>query len=219
VPEYEDRRCDQYPRYRDADTLEASIWAEVNHVLTDPDYLRHLLEEHLANESPATALSDDQQRSLRRRIDEKRRQQVTLTTEYAAAGVDADVVKAAVDDITDAIDALEEQLARAEQWDEVRSMKADAASALERLAERATETLASPSLELMKQVFDLLELRIFVVDDRLELTGTIPVGDWGDGNIPSLGEQRTGVPRHREPLRRRCDRAGDAGHGGAKCAR
>ena len=64
-------------------------------VVTDPDYLTHLLETHLAQQSPSTELSKTQRLKLNRSIEEKRRNQITITRDYAAKGLDAAVVIAA----------------------------------------------------------------------------------------------------------------------------
>ena len=46
----------------------------------------------------------------------------------------------------------------------------------------------------MKQVFDLLDLRVLVTIDGLELSGTVPIGDWDDDEA-AVGELRSGVPQ------------------------
>lgn len=77
--------------------------------------------------------------------------------------------------------------------DELRKMKADAVAALDVLAERARENLAWPTPELMKQVFDLLDTRVLVGANGLQLTGTIPIGAWDQSDV-AVGELRSGVP-------------------------
>jgi hypothetical protein len=202
-PEWGDRRCDQYPRHHRAEQLEAAVWADIYKVVTDAEYLRHLLEVHLSEESVSSAASHDQSRSLKGRIRQKRKQQVTITQEYAAAGIDARVLREAIQGIATDINVLETQLNQAEQWNEVRRMKADAVVALNVLARKAKEQLASPTLELMKQVADLLDIRVLVHPDGLQLTGTLPMDAWA-GVRTFSGELRAGVPRGRGPRPPRC---------------
>ena len=80
------------------------------------------------------------------------------------------------------------------RWEETRKARADTVRALEDLATRARDHLASPTPELMKQVFDLLDLRVLVTIDGLELSGTVPIGDWDDDEA-AVGELRSGVPQ------------------------
>jgi len=199
-----DNRCDQYPRYRDAQQLETAVWDEVKKVVTDPDYLKHLLEAHLAEQSPSTHLSHDQRTSLKRRITELHQEQVTITREYASAGIDANVLRTAIDAITTDIETLNDQLAKAEHWEDVRKMKADAVASLTALAERARETLAWPTPELMKEVFDLLDIRVLVAGEGLQIHGMIPIGAWDEDDV-AVGQLQTGVLRDHVPLQPRFD--------------
>jgi hypothetical protein len=200
--EWGDQRCDQYPRFHDAEQHETTVWREVAAVITDGDYLTSLLDKHLADIHTTHELQADEQNSLLRLIAEKRQIQVTITRTYADEGLDATVVIAAVQEIAAEIKSLEERIARADHWRTIRTGKASAVEALHDLAHTARERLRSPSLELMKELFDLLELRALVGPSGLQVTGTIPVCHPAVGKIPSeLGAED---PQARAPPPQRC---------------
>lgn len=193
-PEYADRRCDQYPRYRHAEPLEERIWEEVKGVLTDEQYLHSVLSTHLTATSAADTMGANQSDALRRLIASRREEQVKIVRDYASQGLAAELVKAATDEIAADIAALQSQLAQAEHWNQLRHQKSDALSALSALAKRARFNLENPTPELMREVFELLELRVLVDSDDLSMTGTLPVDAWIDSGA-SMSELATGTPR------------------------
>ena len=111
---------------------------------------------------------------------------------------DPDVLVAATNKLSEEIAALEGGLAKADQWDRTRIAKMDAVETLADLAVRAKENMAWPTLELMKEVFDLLEVRVLVAPDGLKISGTLPIDAWGEPD-DSVSELGTGVPRAPSP--------------------
>jgi DNA invertase Pin-like site-specific DNA recombinase len=168
-----------------ADWLEATVWAEVTTLLSDPERLLALAEKSLARRrgelhAEAVEISD-----LERRLAAAKRQRTNIVLAEAATGPEA--IAGALAEVTADIDKLEAMRAQARAWAAANAERATLVRDLGRLAEAAREVLADPTLEEQREVFARLDVRVQLTDrgvrvrpggvrPALQITGML-VGD------------------------------------------
>jgi len=184
--EFADERCEFRPRIIQAVHLEELVWNEVVAILTDPDYLHALAAEVMDD----TAVDDgDGVRGLNRRLDALRDERTAIVREKARSNhLDA------LDDALAQIDVeeatLKQQLTQAEQRQRLRTQRATVGQQIDAFVDTAQERMASPTVELMAQVFDLLDIDLVgIANHQFEGTGSIPIPEDG-GEVWKEGPQR-----------------------------
>ncbi len=155
-----DRRC-WCPRV-EAYWLERTVWAEVAKLLTNPQRLLALADQHLARRpdelrSEATEISD-----LDRRLAAAKRRRTNLVLAAADSGPEAiaDALAATNADV----EMLERMLAQARAWAQANAERSALVRDLEQLAKMARERLADPTLEVQREVLAALDVRVELED-------------------------------------------------------
>lgn len=171
-------RCD-CPRL-DATALEDRVWTEVCALLADPARLLAMADEYLGVRVDAAAGETDRLGRLDRQIAELQQARVRATTDALKAGLDPELLRAAVEGIEGELAQLTADRERLE------AVRADAhaaeerATAIGRLAERAADRLPGMSPTEQREVLGLLGVRVTVLDDSLSpalrIEGELPGG-------------------------------------------
>ena len=128
-------------------------------------------------------------RGLNRRLDALRDERTAIVREKARSNhLDA------LDDALAQIDVeeatLKQQLTQAEQRQRLRTQRATVGQQIDAFVDTAQERMASPTVELMAQVFDLLDIDLVrIANHQFEGTGSIPIPEDG-GEVWKEGPQR-----------------------------
>jgi hypothetical protein len=178
-----DKRC--YCRRVDADWLEATVWAEVSKLLSDPERLLELAQQYLDLRSGELRTEADQIGSLDRRLAEARRKRTNLALAAAATGPDA--VAEALAQVNHDIETLEQMREQARAWAQANAERSLLLRDVWRLTETAHERLDNPTPERMREVFAALGIRVQILSEGvrsgrrrtppdLRVTGVLPIG-------------------------------------------
>ena len=213
-PQEGEHRCPHFPKQRRADDLERQVWHAVYRALTDPGFLIGLADEYHATREAAAEREDEQRAALQRRLDGLLADEVHVMRSRDLA---PEVAQRALLEIAVERGEVEKALAQLRRWEDRRQARERRHAALRHLATTARARLQDPSLELMAQVFDLLELEVREVgeptrnDDgtwtcALEIRGIIPAAgpeEQGDGLALAVGSElpKQGL-QHPTPHRR-----------------
>jgi hypothetical protein len=155
-------KCD-CPRLR-ADDVDDAAWREVVDVLTQPERLIGLTSEYLSLHEAETRVDVDEVARLERQIAEHKRSIATVVTDYARAGVAAEVVAAATQTLQKELDELSEQKTSLMRWQRARDSEAQRHRDLHALAASVGPRFKSMTREERSEVFRLLDVRVTVLD-------------------------------------------------------
>jgi site-specific DNA recombinase len=163
------QRCDDQSIR--ADDIEYVVWEQVCDLLSKPERLVTLAEEYLGLRGQQIAVERDEYEDTQTKVDKLDRaiQNVLITS--AKAGLAPADIEAAVIDLTRERDALKRHLAMIESW------RADSQKASQRmrrlweLAEAAHRRLPSMTPEEQKQVLELLDVRVTVLEHAKKSSG------------------------------------------------
>jgi site-specific DNA recombinase len=183
-----DKRC--YCRRIDADWLEATVWAEVSKVLSDPERMLELAQQYLDLRSGELRAEADQIGSLDRRLADAKRKRTNLALAAKVSGPDA--VAEALAQVNRDIETLEQMREQARAWAQANAERSMLLRDLGRLAETAHERLDSPTPERMREVFAALGIRVQLLSEGvrrgrsrtppdLRITGVLPIGNLNEG--------------------------------------
>ena len=190
-----DQQCRQLPRTYRAVELEQKVWALVEAVLSNPDYLIELATTFLREREPAVKKQQERRDRLQARLDqlgvEETRivRQLAIDDRLSALSVALADVEAEEMEVRAALDQLQtaHSLPDTTKLDErIRKLVAD-----------AREGLADPSNEMMAEMFDLLDVQLHrVAADRFEGMASIPLpsGDEGEGEVSEKGPRGPSLP-------------------------
>jgi site-specific DNA recombinase len=203
-----DEQCLHRPRVTSAKALEHAVWDQVLTVLTDPDYLTRLATEHLTTISDVTP---GEIVGLERRLGQLRSEETNLVRRMATEDVHTDATERALDEVASERITAEKELIRLQEAQRGALSIESVSDATQRLSRLAADRLADPTVELMAEVFDLLQVDLIRVEGRtFEGVARLPLPDPNTGS-----EVWEGVPPGHGLLRPRCDRAGDGERAGA----
>jgi len=174
-----ERRC-WCPRV-EADWLEATVWAEVVQLLSDPERLLALANEYLdllggEMQAEATEIS-----GLDRRLADAKRKRTNLA--LAAAGVGPEAVAGALAEINTEIETLEQMLKQARAWAQANAERSALVRDLWRLAEVARENFDSLTHVEQREIYVALDLRV-----QLLVPTAGPTGASARQSAPLLAE-------------------------------
>jgi DNA invertase Pin-like site-specific DNA recombinase len=179
-----DKRC--YCRRVDADWLEATVWADVSKVLSDPGRMLELAQQYLDLRSGELRAEAGQIGSLDRRLAEAKRKRTNLALAAAATGPDA--VADALAEVNRDIEALEQMRDQARAWAQANAERSALLRDLWKLADTAHKRLDDPTPERMREVFTALDIRVQLLSEGvrrgrrrtppdLRITGVLPIGN------------------------------------------
>jgi site-specific DNA recombinase len=195
------RRC-WCPRIN-ANWLEQTVWAEVVKVLSDPERLLALAQQHLNLRRGELHAEGQQISDLDRRLAAAKRKRTNLA--LAAADTGPAAIAEALAEINRDVDILEQMLAQARAWAQANAERAALVRDLWRLAEVAQTKLADPTPEVQREVLIALDVRVQLADEgvrhgqqlhpRLRISGVL-MSDLTE-LTGELGNLADGVPGRR----------------------
>lgn len=153
------QRCD-CPR-ASADIIDTATWENLTKELTDPDRLATLVG---LIPLPAEPDPDADIGALDRKIRRVERAAGTQVAELLSRGTDPAIVTHATAKLEDELRMLREHRARLLQWAAMRAESALHADRLKRFAQSARQTLLDPTNDTKKQVVEILDISVTVVD-------------------------------------------------------
>jgi DNA invertase Pin-like site-specific DNA recombinase len=146
----------------DADWLEETVWAEVTRLLSDPDRLLALADQHLAQRPDELRTEATQISDLDRKLATAKRRRTNLA--LAAADTGPEAVADALAEVNRDIDALDEMLRQARAWAQANAERSALVRDLWKFAEVAQNSLADPTPEQMRAVLAGLDVRVQLTD-------------------------------------------------------
>jgi DNA invertase Pin-like site-specific DNA recombinase len=226
-PDEGERRCPCFPKQRRADDLEQAVWDAVSLAITDPAFLIRLADEYHSVREAASGREKEQKATLQHRRETLVDQQVHVLRNRSLA---PEAAQRALDDLQAELREVDRGLARLREWEDRREAKERSHDALRHLAATARERLQEPTLEMMSQVFDLLDLEIREAGEPtrnedgtttypLEIRGILPIpGPEEKGLALAVGSElgEEGLPAL-APRPPRCDRGAGGGRDGPEC--
>ena len=206
-------RCPHRPRLTTANTLETAIWDQIVAAMSDQGYLEALVGSYLAD----TSDGDHQQRlgHFRKRLADLQGEETRIVRHLAEDdGLHGDALTRALSETTAERITVEKELERLQETQQAALPMDSVPEAARRLSLVAKARLTNPTVELMAEVFDLLEVDLIRIEGRtFEGVARLPLPD-----PETVGEVWEGALRPLGPHRQRCGRAGGAAHGEAGCA-
>jgi hypothetical protein len=201
-------RCPHTPRVTSAVALEHAVWDQVVAALTDPGYLIRLATEYsraISDSTPGEIVG------LKRRLGQLHAEETNLVRRMAVDELHAPAHERALDEVATERITVEKELERLQEAQRGALSVESVPEAVERLSRLAEARLADPTVELMAEVFDLLEVDLIRIQGRtFEGVARLPLPDPSTG-----GEVWEGAPPGHGLLRPRCDRVGDGERAGA----
>jgi DNA invertase Pin-like site-specific DNA recombinase len=160
----------------DAPTIEERVFAEVKALLSSPARLEALAASYLGSAGSA----DEQQAELAKLDRDIERLRDRITTQLAAlirAGIDPDQVASAIAQLNDEASALEKRRDDIARYLDETADRQEQMTSLGGLSARVAGRLDSMSLDEQKELLDLLNVRIEVLDTSktpaIRITGTV----------------------------------------------
>ena len=205
---FAEERCPHFPRTTSAKELEEAVWEQISAVLSDPEYLTRLSRLHLAKTSSGAHQQTTGQ--LRRRLSDLETEENRIVRLLAerdqlnnVAAVDRALDEVAAERLT-----VEKELERLQHAETAGLAAESIPEAAQRLAALANARLANPTIDLMAEVFDLLQLDLTRTEGRtFEGVAQLPLPD-----PDTEGEVWAEAPLRRVPHRRRSDPASSGAH-------
>ncbi len=188
-------RC-ECPR-ASADIIDAATWENLTNELMDADRLATLVG---LVPLPTGADPDADIRVLDRKIRRIERAAGTQIAELLARGTDPAIITHATAKLEDELRALREHRARLVQWAAMRVESAQQVDRLQRFAQSARQTLLDPTNDTKKQVVEILDIRVTVVD--LATCDTCA----GRGLVPRSTDETANRRRHTGDICPQCNR-------------
>jgi hypothetical protein len=207
-PTFGDDRCPHRPRITRAELLEDAVWQQVVTALTDPDYLARLATEHLMAISDVTP---GEIVGFERRLGQLRSEETSLVRRMAVDELHTPAHERALDEVAAERITVEKELERLREAQRGALNVESVPEAAERLSRLAEARLNDPTVELMAEVFDLLDVDLIRSEGRtFEGVARLPLPD-----PDADSDVWKGVPPGHGLLRPRCDRVGDGERAGA----
>jgi hypothetical protein len=148
-------RCDD--RAIRADVLENAVWDEVCELLTSEDRLLALADEYLGLRETQVEVERDEIAKVERAL-------VDHAVEAAKAGLPAEVIRAATEQLNAELDALRARRAMVEEWRREGQAQSERITRLVELAQTAKKRLPRMTLDERRRVLDLLDVRVTIID-------------------------------------------------------
>ncbi len=207
-------RCPHRPRLTRADTLETAIWDQIVAAIADEGYLETLIGSYLADASDG----DHQQRlgHLRKRLADLQGEETRIVRHLAEDdGLHGDALTRALGETTADRLTVEKELERIQETQQAALTMDSVPEAARRLSLIAKARLTNPTVELMADVFDLLQVDLIRVEGRsFEGVARLPLPD-----PQTEGEVWVEALLPRGPRRPRCGPVSGGGHDGAGSSR
>jgi hypothetical protein len=159
-----DERCPHYPRVTPAIDLEQETWNQVSQALLDIDYIRTLVDSHIAQQAshgPADTVA------LQRKLTDLEDEETRIVRGLAQQDdLHRDVLVRALSQAKDDSTAVRKELQRLGRSKETAFDTEAVHKAIERLVALARARLNDPTQQLMAEIYDLVELDLVRVEHR-----------------------------------------------------
>ncbi len=172
---------------QDAPTIEARVFAEVAKLLSDPDRLQALAAEYLGS----TGSAEDQEAELGKldtAITSMRQRMANALAMHIKAGTDMAIFEAAMNQLNGELEALEKRRDDIARYLSETADRQEAMTSIGGLAARVAGRLDSFSLTEWKELLELLNVRIEVLDaskaPAIRITGTVTDTGFGTARDP-----------------------------------
>lgn len=158
------RRCTD--RGIRADAIEEAVWDEVCALLSHPERLLAMAEEYLELRSTQVEVERDESCTLDKEIRRVERALTDSAVEAMKAGLPAEVIRDATSELTQQLEALQKRRAMIEAWKADSEQQSRRMRKLWELAERAHSRLTDATCIVQKEVLDLLDVRVSILDEH-----------------------------------------------------
>jgi site-specific DNA recombinase len=164
------QRCED--RAIRADDVEVVVWEQVCDLLSRPERLLELAETYLGLRSSQLEVERDGIEDTQRKLRETERGIKNVLLTSAKAGLEPQEIEEAVAELTRERDALRRHLAMIETWQQESARESERMRNLWSLADEASRRLPEMSLEEQKEVLDLLDVRVTIIEHATRTTPT-----------------------------------------------
>jgi len=154
-----------------ADDIEYVVWEQVCDLLARPERLVALAEEYLGLRGQQIEFERDEYEETKVKIDSLDRAIKTTLVTSAKAGLAPRDIEAAVADLAGEREALEQRLLMIESWRDDSAKASKRMRNLWKLAEEAHKRLPQMTPQEQKQVIDLLDLKVTVIEHAKKSAG------------------------------------------------
>jgi len=190
-----DDRCPHYPRNLPAGQIEDQVWEAIYRLLSDPGRLRQAAQRQITAATQAAPQQRNRRASLARRLDELDLEETGVIRSHAREQINDTQLANALDQVADERHTIRNHLAQLDLWEQRTSANRAQLEALQDLARDARRNLADPTPQDQRRIYELLQLRITVTEDRtLDIAGSIPTHGLTKADEP-LGKVSQGAPR------------------------
>ena len=155
-------RCDDLSLH--AEDIELVVWEQVCDILSKPERLLALAEEYLGLRSQQVEFERDEHEVTQSKLTELDRAIQSLLVTQAKAGLDPADIEQAVADLTREREALRRHLLMLDTWRDESALESQRMRRLWDLAEGAHKRLPQMTHEEQKQMLDLLDVRVTVLE-------------------------------------------------------
>jgi site-specific DNA recombinase len=192
-------------RFIPAPQLDALVWQDLCHILTDPTCITHELERAQAGEWLPQALQARRQ-TLHKTMAQLERQQARLLEVYLAEVISRDEFERKRQELTQTLGGLQQQLFQLEAQVQKQIDLAALAVGIQEFCDRVQPTLDTLDFAQRRQLVELLIDRVVVTDGHVEIRYVIPTSPKGEiERFCHLYKDYFNLPtRHQE--QRRCRR-------------
>jgi DNA invertase Pin-like site-specific DNA recombinase len=167
--ENREQRCDDQAIR--ADDIEYVVWEQVCDLLAKPERLVALAEEYLGLRGAQIEVERDEAEVTAKKVRELDEAIQNVLVTSAKAGLSAEDIDGAVRKLTEERDVLKRHAAMVESWRVESSRQSDRMRRLWELAEKAHARLPNMSAEEQKQVLDLLDVRVTILEHQKRTPG------------------------------------------------
>jgi len=159
-----------------ADKLESLVWAQIEHVLNNPELIITELEKQRQDANEVGVL-ETELRQIERQLKEIDRDQTHLL-QWALKGFPEDQVIAENKKLNAGRESLKVQKAELEIKIKASQDAAISVPKLEHFVRLMREKLSMLDFETRRTVLDMLDIKVRIDDYNIEVTGAIPISDY-----------------------------------------
>ena len=158
------QRCDD--RVLDAEDVELVVWEQVCDLLSKPERLLELAEQYLGMRSAQLEVERDSAEDTEKKLKHLDRAIKNVLLTSAKTGLEPAEIEAAVAELTRERDALRRHMAMIEAWRAESHRESQRMRELWDLAEHASKRLPHMTPEEQKEIYDLLDIRVTIIEQR-----------------------------------------------------
>jgi site-specific DNA recombinase len=166
-----------------ADKVESLVWKEVEHIIANPELIINEIERQRQDSDKSGVLKNELQHVEQHLKALKREQEELLR--WALKGFPEDTIVLENMRINDKRESLKAQKAELESQIKVSQEAMINAPKLERLVELIRQEIASQDFETKRLAMEMLNIKVWVDEYSIEITGSIPIPVSPIASMPS----------------------------------